>query len=818
MTRARLRREARREDGDRLHRLRRSGSTSRCSRPPPRRWSTPATRTSPTGGTRSSTSSTKCGVRFAHEVHPSEIAYDYWTTRRDARGHRAPRGVRPQLGPVSHMVWQDIDPVGFLWDFKDRIYHVRLQGHEEAGWATAATAGSAPTCRGPTRAAAGTSSPPGHGDVPVGGRPSGCSTPSATTARSRSSGRTPAWTAWSALPRRSSSSAAWPSTRRAPHSTRRSPRRSLTAGPMAPLDLRARRGHLGLSAHRTWRTPSGCTWPPCCGGSAGRGCPGRASLDALAHALTTDRAAVVGFFDAHRRPAPPRTRVRATGLRTLRHRAAAGRRPTSPRWWASPSRPSSTGSRAGQGMPVELVPRVVSLLREPDDRLSPQEVRALLTRHRPLRPPRHGPLRRARGRSGLSQQRLAEQLGVSRQLVGCWERGLAPRIVHQRGIARILGTDVATVSGWFGTPPPLGLRPARWRPGDLGQVLRDLRAWSGLSQGDVARPLRLLDGCRPGVGVRPDRAAGAAAGAARRSPPGARDRVRRGPAAGADGSRPMTLVLGVDSSTQSTKAVLVDVDDGMVVETRTAPHPPGTRGRSPCVAGGVRRRSGAPARPRLRGVRGRSAARHGRPSTQTGTPVRPGPAVERRPFRSVGACAGRGDGRGPGVRRRRRQRARRLLHLDQAQVAPRPRARRGRPRRRGPAAARLRRPARCRARHAILHRPGRRLGHRLLRHGRRRLAAPTCWLLPSAARRPCPRSSRRARSRPRRRRARSSPRAPATTWAVRWAWRSSPATSWSPWARAAWCRPSVRDRSPTGPVWSRASPTPRRASCRWSRR
>jgi xylulokinase len=38
----------------------------------------------------------------------------------------------------------------------------------------------------------------------------------------------------------------------------------------------------------------------------------------------------------------------------------------------------------------------------------------------------------------------------------------------------------------------------------------------------------------------------------------------------------MTLVLGVDSSTQSTKAVLVDADDGTVVETRTAPHPPGT--------------------------------------------------------------------------------------------------------------------------------------------------------------------------------------------------------------------------------------------------
>ena len=38
----------------------------------------------------------------------------------------------------------------------------------------------------------------------------------------------------------------------------------------------------------------------------------------------------------------------------------------------------------------------------------------------------------------------------------------------------------------------------------------------------------------------------------------------------------MTLVLGIDSSTQSTKAVLVDADDGTVVEARSAPHPAGT--------------------------------------------------------------------------------------------------------------------------------------------------------------------------------------------------------------------------------------------------
>lgn len=63
------------------------------------------------------------GVRFAHEVHPSEIAYDYWTTVKtlEAIDHRPAFGLN--FDP-SHYVWQDLDPVGFLWDFKDRIYHV----------------------------------------------------------------------------------------------------------------------------------------------------------------------------------------------------------------------------------------------------------------------------------------------------------------------------------------------------------------------------------------------------------------------------------------------------------------------------------------------------------------------------------------------------------------------------------------------------------------------------------------------------------------------------------------------------------------------
>jgi sugar phosphate isomerase/epimerase len=63
------------------------------------------------------------GVRFALEVHPSEIAYDYWTARRtlEAMGDREGFGLN--FDP-SHFVWQDIDPAGFLLDFAAKIYHV----------------------------------------------------------------------------------------------------------------------------------------------------------------------------------------------------------------------------------------------------------------------------------------------------------------------------------------------------------------------------------------------------------------------------------------------------------------------------------------------------------------------------------------------------------------------------------------------------------------------------------------------------------------------------------------------------------------------
>jgi sugar phosphate isomerase/epimerase len=66
------------------------------------------------------------GVRFALEVHPTEIAYDFVTTRRalDAVSNRAGFGVN--LDP-SHFVPQFLDPAAFAEEFAERIYHVHVK-------------------------------------------------------------------------------------------------------------------------------------------------------------------------------------------------------------------------------------------------------------------------------------------------------------------------------------------------------------------------------------------------------------------------------------------------------------------------------------------------------------------------------------------------------------------------------------------------------------------------------------------------------------------------------------------------------------------
>ena len=66
------------------------------------------------------------GIKFGLEVHQSEIAYDYWTTKRalEAIDHREAFGIN--FDP-SHLHWQMVDPVIFLMDFKDRIYHMHVK-------------------------------------------------------------------------------------------------------------------------------------------------------------------------------------------------------------------------------------------------------------------------------------------------------------------------------------------------------------------------------------------------------------------------------------------------------------------------------------------------------------------------------------------------------------------------------------------------------------------------------------------------------------------------------------------------------------------
>jgi sugar phosphate isomerase/epimerase len=66
------------------------------------------------------------GVRFALEVHPTEIAYDFATTRKalDAIDRREGFGIN--FDP-SHLAHQSLDSVAFIEEFADRIYHVHVK-------------------------------------------------------------------------------------------------------------------------------------------------------------------------------------------------------------------------------------------------------------------------------------------------------------------------------------------------------------------------------------------------------------------------------------------------------------------------------------------------------------------------------------------------------------------------------------------------------------------------------------------------------------------------------------------------------------------
>ncbi len=69
------------------------------------------------------------GVKFALEVHPTEIAYNIETAAEAIKV----LDNRPDFGftlDPSHFVWQSIDPVIFIKTFKERIFHVHAKDAE----------------------------------------------------------------------------------------------------------------------------------------------------------------------------------------------------------------------------------------------------------------------------------------------------------------------------------------------------------------------------------------------------------------------------------------------------------------------------------------------------------------------------------------------------------------------------------------------------------------------------------------------------------------------------------------------------------------
>lgn len=68
----------------------------------------------------------ECGVQFAHEVHATEIAFDFYTTERLLKTLNRREAFGLNFDP-SHLFWQGLDPASFIREFGDRIYHVHMK-------------------------------------------------------------------------------------------------------------------------------------------------------------------------------------------------------------------------------------------------------------------------------------------------------------------------------------------------------------------------------------------------------------------------------------------------------------------------------------------------------------------------------------------------------------------------------------------------------------------------------------------------------------------------------------------------------------------
>ena len=68
----------------------------------------------------------KLGIKFGLEVHPTEIAFDIASAERAIEAVKGHECFGFNYDP-SHLYWQMVDPVAFVYEFADRIYHMHVK-------------------------------------------------------------------------------------------------------------------------------------------------------------------------------------------------------------------------------------------------------------------------------------------------------------------------------------------------------------------------------------------------------------------------------------------------------------------------------------------------------------------------------------------------------------------------------------------------------------------------------------------------------------------------------------------------------------------
>lgn len=216
--------------------------------------------------------------------------------------------------------------------------------------------------------------------------------------------------------------------------------------------------------------------------------PGPAHIHALARVLELEPAHVAGFFDDVRAATsgPPRAPGhRGQALRALRWRSSMSAASLADHVGV----PASTvyNWEAGRArIPADRIRPLADALDMAEEVLVARLAAPTAVLGHP-RPPA-SPLRRLRHRARLTQARAAAAAGVDRHALGSWERGAGtPPLAAIRRLAGAYGAPVAHVARAAGVEPPHLLDRTRWRPGDLPGVVRTLREWAGLTQGELAR-------------------------------------------------------------------------------------------------------------------------------------------------------------------------------------------------------------------------------------------------------------------------------------------------------------------------------------------